>query len=309
MLRNGKYHYLHLDVFTDRPLTGNQLAVFLDAQGLDADVMQRIALEMAFSETTFVFPAENPTTDYRVRIFTPRTEIPMAGHPTVGTTFALAHAGRITRASASIMLGLGIGPTPVGLEWGGDQLDFAWMTQAVPKFGPRLDDVHGMAAALGLLDADIRGTKLPVQMVSSGLPFLYVPLVSREAVNAAELDRRALLGICQSAGIDELGVFVFTLQPGEEDDATVFSRMFAPGFGVPEDPATGAASGPLGAYLIEYGAVHPDAGAAHIVSRQGVKMGRPSEIHISIGVSGGQIRQIRVGGKAVLVGEGTVRPG
>src|SRR5436309_13598803 len=97
MLRNGKYHYLHLDVFTDRPLTGNQLAVFLDAQGLDADVMQRIALEMAFSETTFVFPAEHPTTDYRVRIFTPRTEIPMAGHPTVGTTFALAHAGRITK--------------------------------------------------------------------------------------------------------------------------------------------------------------------------------------------------------------------
>ena len=266
MLRGRQYHYLHLDVFTDRPLTGNQLAVFLDAQGLDADVMQRIALEMAFSETTFVFPAEHPTTDHRVRIFTPRTELPMAGHPTVGTTFALAHAGRITKASASIMLGLGIGPTPVGLEWRGDQLDFAWMTQVVPKFGPRLEDVRGIAAALGLLDSDIRGTKLPVEVVSSGLPFLYVPLVSREAVNAAELDRRALLGICQAGGIDEIGVFVFTLQPGEEDEATVFSRMFAPGFGVPEDPATGAASGPLGAYLIEYGAVHPDAGRAHIVT-------------------------------------------
>ena len=138
---------------------------------------------------------------------------------------------------------------------------------------------------------------------------MYVPLVSREAVNTAELDRRALLGICQAAGIDEIGVFVFTLQPGEEDDATVFSRMFAPAFGVPEDPATGAASGPLGAYLIEYGAVHPDAGAAHIVSRQGVKMGRPSEIHISIAVVDGQIRQVRVGGKAVLVGEGTIRTG
>src|SRR5438128_9917419 len=119
MLRNGKYHYLHLDVFTDRPLTGNQLAVFLDAQGLDADVMQRIALEMAFSETTFVFPAENPTTDYRVRIFTPRTEIPMAGHPTVGTTFALAHAGGITQAPACILLGLGVGSTPWGCVGGG----------------------------------------------------------------------------------------------------------------------------------------------------------------------------------------------
>src|SRR5205809_7702013 len=95
---------------------------------------------------------------------------------------------------------------------------------------------------------------------------MYVPLVSREAVNTAELDRRALLGICQAAGIDEIGVFVFTLQLGEEDDATVFSRMFAPAFGVAEDPATGAASGPLGAYLIEYGAVHADAGRAHVVS-------------------------------------------
>ncbi len=207
------------------------------------------------------------------------------------------------------MLGLSIGPTPVGLEWRGEQLDFAWVTQAVPKFGPSLDDVRGIASALGLLDADIRGTKLPVQVVSSGVPFLYVPLVSREAVNAAELDRRALLGICQVAGIDEIGVFVFTLQPGEEDDATIFSRMFAPGFGVPEDPATGSASGPLGAYLIEYGAVHPDAGRAHILSRQGVKMGRPSEIHISIAVVDGQIRQVRVGGKAVLVGEGTIRTG
>src|SRR5437867_11650952 len=189
MLRGRQYDYLHLDVFTDRPLTGNQLAVFLDAEGLDADVMQRIALEMAFSETTFVFPAEDSGTDYRVRIFTPRAEIPMAGHPTIGTTFALAHAGRITKASASIMLGLGIGPTPVGLEWRGDQLDFAWMTQVVPKFGPRLEDVRGIAAALGLLDSDIRGTKLPVEVVSSGLPFLYVPLVSREAVNAAEIGR------------------------------------------------------------------------------------------------------------------------
>src|ERR1700746_3643151 len=147
MLRNGKYDYLHLDVFTDRPLTGNQLAVFLDAQGLAADVMQRIALEMAFSETTFVFPVENPTTDYRVRIFTPRAELPMAGHPTVGTTFALAHAGRITKASASITLGLGIGPTPLGLEWRGDHLDFAWMTQPVPKFGRRLEDIQGVAEA------------------------------------------------------------------------------------------------------------------------------------------------------------------
>ena len=303
---SGKYHYLHLDVFTDRPLTGNQLAVFLDAEGLDADVMQRIALEMAFPETTFVFPAEHPGTDCRVRIFTPRAELPMAGHPTIGTTFALAHAGRITKASASVTLGLGIGPTPVSLEWRGDQLDFAWMTQPIPRLGRKLDDIEGIAAALGVPESDIRATKLPVQMIPSAMPFMYVPLASREAVNAAELDRRVLQRVCRTAGIDEPAVFVFTLQPGQGDEATAFSRMFAPGFGIPEDPASGAASGPLGAYLVEHGALRPEA-AAHIVSRQGMKMGRPSDVHISIGIRDGQVHNVRVDGKAVLVGEGMVQ--
>src|SRR5438093_8074011 len=155
MSPSKKYDYFHLDVFTDRPLTGNQLAVLLDAEGLDADVMQRIALEMAFSETTFVFPAEDPGTDYRVRIFTPRAEIPMAGHPTIGTTFALAHARRIAKASASVTLGLGIGPTPVTLEWRGDQLHFAWMTQPIPQFCRSLEDIQGIAVALGIGAAGI----------------------------------------------------------------------------------------------------------------------------------------------------------
>src|SRR5947207_3294744 len=148
MLRNGKYHYLHLDVFTDRPLTGNQLAVFLDAEGLDADVMQRIALEMAFPESTFIFPAEHPGTDCRVRIFTPRSELPMAGHPTIGTTFALAYENRIGPDRKSITLGLGIGPTPVSLEWNAERLQFAWMTQRLPEFGPIIDDLAGVAAFL-----------------------------------------------------------------------------------------------------------------------------------------------------------------
>jgi trans-2,3-dihydro-3-hydroxyanthranilate isomerase len=306
MNKPGKYDYLHLDVFTDRPLTGNQLAVFLDADGLDADTMQRIALEMSFSETTFVFPAEHPGTDYSVRIFTPHAEIPMAGHPTIGTTFALAHAGRIAKASASTTLGLGIGPTHVGLEWRGDQLHFAWMTQPLPQFRTRIEDIRGIADALGVNEADIRDTTLPVQVVSCGLPFLYVPLVSRAAVNRAELDRGALLRVCNAAGIDEHGVFLFTLERDGDDDATAFSRMFAPGFGVPEDPATGSASGPLGAYLVEYGAVSAEA-ATHIISRQGVKMKRPSEVHISIGAIDKKIGSVRIGGQAVLIGEATAR--
>jgi trans-2,3-dihydro-3-hydroxyanthranilate isomerase len=301
-----KYGYLHLDVFTNLPLTGNQLAVFLDAADLDAGKMQRIALEMSFSETTFVFPAEHPGTDYRVRIFTPHAEIPMAGHPTIGTTFALAHAGRISKASAAVTLGLGIGPTHVGLEWRGDQLHFAWMTQPLPQFRERIEDIRGIADALGVNEADIRDTKLPVQVVSCGLPFLYVPLVSRDAVNRAELNRGAFLRVCNAAGIDEHGVFLFTLERDGDDEATAFSRMFAPNFAVAEDPATGSASGPLGAYLVEYGAISAQA-ATHIISRQGVKMKRPSEVHISIGVIDRNISSVRVGGQAVLIGEATVR--
>jgi trans-2,3-dihydro-3-hydroxyanthranilate isomerase len=300
------YSYLHLDVFTDTRFTGNQLAVFLEAGGLDAETMQRIALEMAFSETTFVFPAQQSGTDYRVRIFTPRAEVPMAGHPTIGTTFALAHVGHIAKASGSVTLGLNIGPTHVGLDWRAGQLYFAWMTQPVPQFGTKIEDIPGIASALGVDPSDIQNTKLPVQVASSGVPFLYVPLVSSKIVNGAELNRAALVHICREAGIDEHPVFLFALEEQEKDASIVFSRMFAPGFGVPEDPATGAASGPLGGYLVRYGAVSAEA-VSRVLSRQGVKMGRPSEIHISVTVHDREISSVRVGGQAVVVGEGTVR--
>src|SRR5262245_32025094 len=139
--KTRSYRYLHLDVFTHVPLTGNQLAVFTAAGDLETETMQRIALEMAFSETTFVFPPEQPGTDCRVRIFTPRRELPMAGHPTIGTTFALAHEHFMSREAQSITLGLGVGPTPVTLEWGEDGLRFAWMTQRLPEFGAVVTDV------------------------------------------------------------------------------------------------------------------------------------------------------------------------
>ncbi len=300
-----EYRYLHLDVFTDSPFTGNQLAVFLDAAGLDSDLMQTIAMEMAFSETTFILPAETSDTDIRVRIFAPHTELPMAGHPTIGTTFALAHEGRIPRERPTVTLGLGVGPTPVLLEWESDRLQFAWMRQPVPEFGAIRSDIESLAAALEVEEKDIRDTMLPVQVVSSGVPFLFVPLLSRAAVNAAVLDRGALRRFCQAADLPELPVFVFSLERAD-DDATVFSRMFAPVFDIPEDPATGGASGPLGGYLVHHEAV-PAEQATHMVSLQGAKMGRPSRIHISIDARDGLIKAVRVGGQAVLVGEGTIQ--
>ena len=132
----SRYRYLHYDVFTDRRFGGNQLAVFPEAAGLRAGTMQQIAREIGFAETTFVTAAERPGTDVRMRIFTPGRELPMAGHPVVGSTFALARAGRIAEGRTDWVFGLNIGPIPVSLEWGGPRLDFAWMTQGTPEFGP-----------------------------------------------------------------------------------------------------------------------------------------------------------------------------
>ncbi len=159
------FSYLQYDVFTSEPLTGNQLAVFTDARGLSTERMQRIAREMNFSETTFILPKEQDGTDIRMRIFTPFVEMPAAGHPTVGSTFALAHTGVITPGRDRFVFGLNIGPTPVDLEWDGDALRFAWMTQRLPVFGPTVDDRAAVASALGLTTDDL-APGLPVQEVS-----------------------------------------------------------------------------------------------------------------------------------------------
>ena len=242
--------FLQYDVFSDTALAGNQLAVFPDGTGLDAGTMQRIALEMNFSETTFVFPPTMPGTDARVRIFTPARELPMAGHPTIGTTFALVREGRIAPGGERAVLELGIGPTPVTLEWRGAALAFAWMTQPRPTFGPPLPARDEVAAALGVEAADMAAPHLPVQVVSCGVPFVIAPLASPDAVDRAELDRARWRAVCQAQGLDEHMVFLFAMAP--DAPGRVHSRMFAPVSGVPEDPGTGSASGPLGAYLVQY---------------------------------------------------------
>ncbi len=301
------YRYLHLDVFTARRFGGNQLAVFPEAGGLPQQTMQAIAREMGFSETTFVLPAEEPRTDARMRIFTPAAEMPMAGHPTIGSTFALAHEGRIASGSPRWVFGLGVGPVPVDLEWQSGKLSFAWMTQRAPVFGPPVERVADVAGAIGLGDEEIRSSGLPVQEVSCGVPFLLVPISTRTGVDRARSDARALAGLAGQLGGLHLGVFLFSTAAGA-DDATVYSRMFAPGLGIAEDPATGAASGPIGSYLVKHGLVPPGRAGA-IVNLQGVAMGRPSRIHVAIDMCGASITRVRVGGTAVLVAEGTLDPG
>jgi trans-2,3-dihydro-3-hydroxyanthranilate isomerase len=254
---------------------------------------------MNFSECTFILPREG-TGDVRMRIFTPGEELPMAGHPTIGSTFALAIEGTIARGRTRFVFELGVGPTPVEMEWDTNGLSFAWMTQQLPDFGPTVEDRAAVAAALGVEGRDL-ASGLPVQMVSCGVPYLIVALGSRRAVDGVQVDRRALARALAAAGIAETPVFVFA----QEADATAYSRMLAPGFGIGEDPATGSAAGPLGCYLLRHGAVTADAARAFL-SLQGVAMKRPSRLHISIDSDSGLVTRVRVGGQAILVGRGSL---
>ena len=299
------YRYLHYDVFTDNPFEGNQLAVFPEPAGLTTEEMQTITREMNFSECTFIFPPEATGDDVRMRIFTPDEELPMAGHPTIGSTFALAQEGVIKPGQTGFVFGLGVGPTPVSLEWKGDTLDFVWMTQKNPQFSGEVKDREAFARALGIAAGDLEAP-MP-QVVSCGVPFLFAALVTRTAIDSVLVDSGAYAAVCRDAGIGDLPLFIFTTDRGwSTDDEVVYSRMLAPQFGIGEDPATGGASGPLGCYLFRHGMVPRDR-LAHIVSLQGAKMKRPSRIHISIESAGEAITRVRVGGRSVAVGEGSLK--
>ncbi len=292
--------YLHYDVFTDTPLVGNQLAVFTDAQGLDAARMQAIAREMNFSESTFILPTERPGTDIRMRIFTPFNEMPMAGHPTIGSTFALAQTGVIKKGAPRFVFGLNIGPTPVDLEWNDEGLSFGWMTQRPPTFGPIVSQRAACADALGLKPEDL-SDRLPVQEVSCGVPYLLVPLRDHQAVDRAAGDSAGFSRLCAACGLD-LPIFLFAVGGPRPDDA-VYGRMFAPDFGIIEDPATGSAAGPVGCYVVHHGEVKPDP-ARPIQISQGVAMGRPSRIYVAVEGEPKDLTGVKVGGTAVLVGRG-----
>ncbi len=294
----SRYRYLHYDVFTDRRFGGNQLAVFPEAAGLSAQTMQQIAREIGFAETTFVTQAERPDTDVRMRIFTPGTEMPMAGHPVVGSTFALARDGAIAGGRSDWVFGLNIGPIPVSMEWSGSRLDFAWMTQRNPEFGPTFDDVGRVAAALGLGEEDIRATGLPVEQVSCGVPFVFVPLISRAAVDRAVPDARLL----------DFEAYIFTTdRAGASDSAMTYSRMFAPVLGVAEDPATGGASGPLGLVPRAAPARHARAGALDFEPARCQAWTAQLDSRVDrIGPFRAADLAVRVGGTSVFVAEGVM---
>ena len=294
------YRFVQVDVFTDRVFGGNPLAVFLDGRGLDDALMQQIAREMNLSETVFLFPPSRPDGAAALRIFTPAREVPFAGHPTIGTAWVLATRGLGTKGASRFILEEKIGPIPVELEGAPARPDFIWMTQQEATFDAALDNRDAVAKALGLTEADL-WPGAPIQPGSTGNKFLFVPLRDRATVDRAILDVRAMLAAMGER--PHIGIFVFTPDP-DPTAGRVYSRMFAPHTsGVPEDPATGSASGPLGAYLVLNRLVKK-AAEVKMVSEQGTKMGRQSFIHIRLAMQGDQITAIRVGGNAVPVLEG-----
>jgi trans-2,3-dihydro-3-hydroxyanthranilate isomerase len=274
-----------VDVFTERPLAGNQLCVIPETpSGLETPLMQALAAEIGFSETTFVLWARGDR--YRMRIFTPGKELPFAGHPTLGTAYVLISEGRAT-SPAIQEVAAGEVPVEVDTERG-----FAWMRQLPAVFDKEIEGGEAAARAVGLGPGDLH-PELPAQVVSTGLRQLLVPVRDGDRVAAATLDQRALTKVVE--GVRGDGFYLFALT-----DRGAKARFFGPGVGVDEDPATGSAAGPLGAYLAERG-VTPASGRIEI--RQGEEIGRPSVLHVEAQREAEGWR-VRVGGGVRVVGRG-----
>lgn len=300
-----KYRFFTADVFTDRVFGGNPLAVIPEAEGLSDDQMQHIAREFRLSETTFVFPPQSPEGTYHLRIFTPRHEVPFAGHPTVGTAYVLAASGIVPlkEPSTHIVLEEGVGNVPVEIRSDNGRPWFTQLTAAkLPEFGPPPPPSEHIAAMLSLDPEDvIDDDKDEPLAISCGVPFLFVPLRSIKAVRRARVNwewyQQSL-----SAYWARL-IYPFSYET-ETDDADVHARMFAMSSGYEEDPATGAAASALGGYLARRNGGGD--GVRHWVVEQGFEIDRPSRIEVEAEVAGGQIRAIRVGGRSVMVSEGTI---
>jgi trans-2,3-dihydro-3-hydroxyanthranilate isomerase len=280
----ASFRYVVADVFTDQPLAGNQLAVFTDAREIPGEQLQRLAREINFAETVFVYPPEAGG-HARIRIFTPRAEIPFAGHPTLGTAFVLAAPLQL----GEIRLETGSGIVPVRLERderGG--IVFGRMEQPLPSIEPYTDE-EPLLAALG-----VDGSELPVELYDNGLRHVYVALASKDAVAALRPDL-ARLGELPAV----LGINCFA-----GSGKRWKTRMFAPGGGVPEDPATGSAAGPLALHLARHGWIEF---GDEIEISQGAELGRPSTLYARADGSAASVERVEVGGSAVVVARGEFR--
>jgi trans-2,3-dihydro-3-hydroxyanthranilate isomerase len=295
-----KRRFATLDVFTRSSFAGNPLAVVLDTKGLDTTAMQTIAREFNLSETVFVYPSENGATRAALRIFTPGIELPFAGHPTVGTAVLL---GRIDGGgSHAFTLAETIGPVPCTVRSTGP--DSGWASFQIPRLPEKLaggPSIQDMAASLGLAAADFGVDQLAAEVWSAGNPFTFVPVRDLDAIGRCRVNLARFDETFGNAG--RAAAFVLcreTTGPGHAFHA----RMFAPSFGILEDPATGAAVAAFAGYLAVHGGY---AEGRHVVPiEQGYEMGRPSVLELTIEIEGGALVRASIAGDAIVVMEGTI---
>jgi len=296
------YSYHTADVFTDVPFGGNQLAVLPDAAGLTDEQMLAITREFNLSETVFVFPPDDPKNTRRLRIYTPSGELPFAGHPTVGTAYVLAQTGEITLTGEEtrIIFEEGVGPVPVLIRASAGKPVFTQLSAAkIPERRPASIDAAGLAEVLSLDPSDIRSDEPFVpEAVSVGLPFLFVPLRTIDALGRARVREDVWERSLKKSWAPDIYLFV------ETGDGVVRSRMFGPKVGVSEDPATGSAAAGFGGYLAARSSKRD--GTLKTLIHQGVEMGRPSRLEVETDVVGGEVKAVRVGGASVLVSSGTL---
>jgi trans-2,3-dihydro-3-hydroxyanthranilate isomerase len=276
------FRYVVCDVFSEVPLAGNQLAVFTDARDIPEDMLQPLARELNYSETTFVYPPERDG-HVRMRIFTPAVEVPFAGHPTLGTAFVLGGPLQL----GEIRLETGRGTVPVRLEREGARIVFGWMEQPLPSVEP-FEHADELLAALG-----VERSELPVRLYDNGIRHVYVALASADAVAALRPDLQRL------AAFGEIGCNCFA-----GAGTRWKTRMFAPSHGVAEDPATGSAAGPLAVHLAHEGRI---AWGEEIEISQGAEVGRPATLYARVVGGPGAVERVEVGGSAVVVARGEFR--
>jgi trans-2,3-dihydro-3-hydroxyanthranilate isomerase len=296
-----KRRFYTLDVFTDRALAGNPLAVVLDSEGLDAPRMQAIAREFNLSETTFVLEPRDAVNTAALRIFTPARELPFAGHPTIGSAVVIAATRApemLGRGDLQIVLEEDVGPVRCNVRRKGDAYFASFGLPALPFTVPGVPDGAQVAAALGLATADIGFDRHRISRYSCGTPYTFVPVAGLATIAGVAPDLPRFPPV-----FGEMGVFLYTRETASPENM-VHARMFAPRFGIPEDPATGSAAAAFAGVAQEFET--PEDGAHTITIEQGFEMGRPSLIHLTMDIAGGKLISGEIGGSAVVVSQGTL---
>ncbi len=291
----AKYDFYIVDVFAESKFAGNQLSVFKDASGISEKEMQQIAREISFSETTFIRSDQKKNGGFDVRIFTPKREIPFAGHPTLGTAFIIAQE-ILKKPVDEVILNLKVGQIPVRFDRKKSGDDILWMKQIPPAFG-RPINAEKIASALSLRKNDI-DYKFPAVEVSTGTPFLIVPLKSLDALRRAEINRKEFSDLIKNR--QGKAVLIFSSETYYVKN-NLNVRVFAHYYGVPEDPATGSANGCLAGYLVKY--KYFDKDNINIRVEQGYEIGRPSLLLLKAQPSDKQI-EVYVGGRSQMIAQG-----